>query len=295
MALKELLKDIKKRYKEEERELETYEVKEIFSEYMEGIDASKKETITILLEEEVSTIKASKIGGNPYFPTNKDYPLDEDGKPMALLCQINFDEVPQIKDFPTSGYLQFFLRADDDVMGLDFEEPTNQANFRVMYHENIKECITDFSFLEKALDEVEKKSEFYMPFERGYEKKISFEKTVESASLDCYELTEILGKDLFDYVEELLEKSHEEELSEDYVTDILYCCVSSGSGHKLSGYPYFAQEDPRGDGIYDTLLFQLDSDDEFMWGDCGVANFFIKSKDLKDKKFDCVLYNWDCG
>ena len=31
-----------------------------------------------------------------------------------------------------------------------------------------------------------------------------------------------------------------------------------------------------------------------MWGDSGVANFFINKEDMKNKKFDNILYNWDC-
>ena len=42
------------------------------------------------------------------------------------------------------------------------------------------------------------------------------------------------------------------------------------------------------------LLFQLDSDDGVMWGDCGVGNFFITDADLKRRDFSRVLYNWDC-
>lgn len=40
------------------------------------------------------------------------------------------------------------------------------------------------------------------------------------------------------------------------------------------------------------LLFQMDTDDEagIMWGDCGVANFFISEKDLASKNFSRVLY-----
>ncbi len=34
---------------------------------------------------------------------------------------------------------------------------------------------------------------------------------------------------------------------------------------------------------------------EIMWGDAGVANFFIEEEDLKNKRFDRVMYNWDCG
>ena len=33
---------------------------------------------------------------------------------------------------------------------------------------------------------------------------------------------------------------------------------------------------------------------EILWGDCGVANFFISRADLKARNFSNVYYNWDC-
>ena len=76
----------------------------------------------------------------------------------------------------------------------------------------------------------------------------------------------------------------------------------SGCGNKIGGYPYFAQSDPReydGLDVYDTLLLQIDSMDDYengyiMWGDCGVCNFFINKDKLKNLDFSDVLYNWDC-
>ena len=66
----------------------------------------------------------------------------------------------------------------------------------------------------------------------------------------------------------------------------------------MLGYSYFTQEDPRYDkryNDYDTLLFQLDSEGEYiLWGDCGIGNFFINKKTLIEKDFSKVLYNWDC-
>lgn len=50
---------------------------------------------------------------------------------------------------------------------------------------------------------------------------------------------------------------------------------------------------------YDVLLFQLNSGgtcgDEIMWGDCGIANFFISAADLAACDFSRVMYTWDCG
>ena len=71
----------------------------------------------------------------------------------------------------------------------------------------------------------------------------------------------------------------------------------NSSGHKIGGYAYFTQSDPRDNtnAFKDyILLFQLDSDDDIMWGDVGVANFFIHPDDLAKKNFSRVLYNWDC-
>lgn len=45
---------------------------------------------------------------------------------------------------------------------------------------------------------------------------------------------------------------------------------------------------------YNTLLLQIDTDDDIMWGDSGIANFFINKEDLENKNFKNILYNWDC-
>ena len=65
----------------------------------------------------------------------------------------------------------------------------------------------------------------------------------------------------------------------------------------MLGYSSFTQEDPRYDkryADYGTLLFQIDSEGEFvMWGDAGIGNFFIPKKSLIEKDFNNVIYNWD--
>ena len=67
-------------------------------------------------------------------------------------------------------------------------------------------------------------------------------------------------------------------------------------GNKLLGYPFFTQYDPRDTKTkYNTLLFQLDSDNKnIMWGDFGVGNFFINNKDLENLNFSNVYFTWDC-
>ena len=79
----------------------------------------------------------------------------------------------------------------------------------------------------------------------------------------------------------------------------------NSQGHKLLGYPFFVQEDIRcqtADEDPDPyiLLFQIDSDRNnngcnIIWGDSGIANFFIVKSDLKKLDFSRVMYNWDCA
>jgi uncharacterized protein YwqG len=65
---------------------------------------------------------------------------------------------------------------------------------------------------------------------------------------------------------------------------------------QVGGYAEFTQEDPRAVDSPLVLLLQLSSDDkaEMMWGDSGIANFFIDPDDLAKADFSRVLYNWDC-
>jgi uncharacterized protein YwqG len=68
----------------------------------------------------------------------------------------------------------------------------------------------------------------------------------------------------------------------------------------MGGYAFFTQSDPRDYDealrAYNVLLLQFAMDDEadIMFGDAGVANFFIKEEDLRNRNFRDVLYNWDC-
>lgn len=94
------------------------------------------------------------------------------------------------------------------------------------------------------------------------------------------------GMDAFDYFEQF-----DDEVYDEY--------TANAFGHKIGGYASFTQEDPRSYSHqnHTILLLQIDSDDDIdsMWGDVGIANFFIRPEDLKKKDFSNVLYNWDCS
>ncbi len=230
--------------------------------------------ITARLENNLK-LWQSKFAGLPYFPKTATYPIDSKGQAMFLLAQINFAELPKLENFPESGILQFYISSNDDVYGMCFEDQTKQDNFRVIYFPNIIEdenqLITDFSFVTKY---------DYLPLEDACA--LSFQ--LKSAPLSTGD---------YQFNTDILNDNDEFDIEEEY--DKLF----PAEGHKIGGYPYFTQSDPREyqEGYAACiLLFQMDTDDKngIMWGDCGVANFFIFTQDLKKKDFSKVLYNWDC-
>lgn len=221
----------------------------------------------------------SKVGGLPYWPKEAPYPTAADGRPLFFLAQLNFADMPALKPFPTSGIVQFYIY-DDELYGMDFDNGENQANFRILY------------FSAPLLDEKDLQTTLPLPAdydllphhpEHSYP--LTFETVVEVAPITDYRFWQHFGADFF-----LQFGEREWELQ-----DAAGRAVRS-DGHKVGGYAYFTQDDPRRSDDPMLLLFQLDSDEDMdlMWGDIGVGHFFIREQDLIARRFDRVLYDWDC-
>ncbi|QGG53182.1 YwqG family protein [Lysinibacillus pakistanensis] len=254
---------------------------EAFEVYRKTIEETLQPVINIETTMRKTSLFESKFAGNPYFPLSMEYPKNSDGQPLKLLAQINFEEVPNhLSKFPEEGILQFFIDSFDDVLGMDFGNGQNQKGFRVIYHERIvndaSQLIQDFSFLEA------KKDDMYFPVEK--EMALTFEVAYEPLSIDDFRSNDHYASILGNIEDDALEDAFYETLT--------------GNGHKIGGYPFFTQDDPRAYGDYQqstVLLLQIDSvGDHIMWGDCGVGNFFITEEELQKKDFSKVLYNWDC-
>ena len=187
---------------------------------------------------------------------------------------------------------------ENDLMGADFDNMTTQNGFRVIYHENINTELTKEEIRAQGIranTELDGASDEYFPFYKQYE--ITFEEAMEPISTASNNFEEILKE----ASEEVLNSEVEDAWSifesdeEELINDAFYIC-----GHKILGYPFFTQWDPRDeDGTYkgkkyDTLLLQIDSVGDILWGDSGVGNFFINEEDLKSKNFSNVMYTWDC-
>lgn len=254
--------------------------------YQERIEATIKPFIEIKAKAENNLwLWQSKFGGLPYFPKGLQYPVDSKGQAMFLLAQINFGETPKLESFPEKGILQFYISGESDVYGACFESPAQQDDFKILYFpevtENEDSLVTKFDFLPKPdLFPIEKQSSLVFSLKQA------------PLPVSDYHFEPIILN---------LNPKLKYELYNDYQKVYeAYSSLFHSEGHKIGGYPYFTQNDPRELETYKgkeyKLLFQIDTDDEagIMWGDCGVANFFISERDLVNKDFSRVFYNWDC-
>ena len=258
------------------------ELPEEFEKYRPLIEETMKPVVVVDTKVSKTSLFQSKFAGDPYFPLSMEYPTNNNGQPLKLLAQINFTEVPKhLANFPEEGILQFYIDGYDDVLGMDFDNGQNQEGFRVIFHESVvhdeTKLVQDFSFV-KIVDE-----EMYFPVER--EMALSFKAGFEPLSIDDFRSNDMYAS--------ILKSIEDDDTLEDAFYDAL-----TGDGHKIGGYPYFTQEDPRAYGDYTDstiMLLQIDSvGDDILWGDCGVGNFFITAEELNNKDFSKVLYNWDC-
>lgn len=135
----------------------------------------------------------------------------------------------------------------------------------IFYHSDEEEHQTDFSFLTERLFE-----ESPIPCEH----KLTFKKETEFGGREDFRFQ--MNFDGLDYYEfqDTLPKEQQEQMD-----DLFYII-----GHKIGGYAYFTQSDPReynNKAKNDILLLQIDSQEKIMFGDVGAPHLqIIFSKDI---------------
>ncbi|MEO1034426.1 MAG: DUF1963 domain-containing protein [Pseudomonadota bacterium] len=243
----------------------------------------------------------SKLLGTPYMPRGFEYPRDPDGRPLTLLAQINFADVPPLPRYPSSGILQFYISDDIDdrghVWGLQFYERTphdpvaqfvlqqSQDYFRVVWH---KDVVTDTAQLS---DSVPRTSGGVMPIDD--EAKLSFSADLGYPIPIDYRFERIVGQNEYDFFDRFGDEA-------DDVMIQYYDFAVPQSIAWIGGYAFFTQSDPRENVRDDDWLLLLEiqstvSEDQpsVMWGDAGIGAFFIRAEDLEKRNFSRVLYTWD--
>ena len=236
----------------------------------------------------------SKLGGIPYIPQGGVLPTDVEGKPLFMLAQINCEQLPENTLYPKKGLLQFWIAATEDYLyGLDLDNFCNNDNKRVIYYPTIGKALPIENFIENYTFE-----NCYLPFDADLQFALHFTNDTETFSIEEKaaerEFIRKWNETFSDDIEEMW------NLPRETCQIIDKLLLKDSAGHKIGGYPYFTQVDPRQENDPHTfLLLQIDTDEvdnkEILWGDCGVANFFISPEDLAACQFDNVLYNWDCS
>lgn len=259
---------------------------------------NSRECINIIIEENNSlNLTDSKFGGLPYISTDADTPKDSNDNQLALLAQINCSDLPENTLYPKDGLLQFWISRNDDF-GLD-----NKKDYCVKYIKNIENNITKESILNKYKLLDEENSEEYSPFnKKNTSFALKFEKGISTITSTDFLFEDIALKT----IHELFPDESIEDLYDDLERDVFDTLFKAFSGvdHAIGAYPTFTQWDPRNPeekDAYGITLLQVEShwnndpnNNEIMWGDSGVANFFINKEKLEHLNFEDVLFNWDC-
>ena len=252
----------------------------------------------VLNEERVPSITDSKIGGKPYWPTDKDFPIDEQGNKMLLLMQINCKEAGLAAPLPGQGILQWFISVNPERMyGCRGNYDNDGSGFRIIYHDSIKENATPADAPTHATVDSES-----TPVKREVAVDIVAEETIMSFNDGHF------NRLFFDIIKDITGADHEGKMWYEYLDndDCLYFEQNlrmKRPHHQMLGYPVYSQEEARRDiNYHDTLLFQLDSQfstidrkELVMWGDMGSGFIFINHDDLAALDFSQSYYCWDCG
>ena len=269
--------------------------------YRGQIEKSKLEFVRIKATKQAGTDPlASKFLGRPYWPKDVEYPRDVNGKSLVLLAQLNFAEMPKLTDYPDTGILQFYISGEESrehIWGsLQYDgKPFNESRyfqslqsqrfFRAVYHARIPQDG------EKANAAPLVKPEWPLPI--GDEAKLSFESSAEPVLASDYRFNAVFGKPAYEFFQQFGDKA-----SAVYAQYDAFAYRHSLA--KVGGYASPVQSDPRTLGPSDDWIVLLEMQSsgagdgvEILWGDAGMAMFFIRREDSRKRDFSKVAYYWD--
>jgi uncharacterized protein YwqG len=226
----------------------------------------------------------SKLGGLPQMPDELNWPK-WNGKPLAFICQIALGEIGCARlGLPDSGQLFVFYDQEQRTWGFD---PKDRGSWRVLYTaRGIEECRERFAppgldvvYRTKAIGYTAAQTYPDLQDERVYALDLSDKARDEYIDL-CSDAPGVHPFHwMFGYPMPI--QNNGMDLECQLASNGLYCGDSS------------AYDDPRcvllepGRSEW-LMLLQIDSDDdaEMMWGDVGMLYFWIKRRDLEQRRFD---------
>ena len=242
--------------------------------------ATEKECYAVKYVDELTTILDDKIGGLPYLPVGVEYPKDKNNNPMALLIQINLDNL-ELKNYP-KGILEVFITTDIDEIYENMELPKDCYTFKLFesgleYQTDLPQINVDNFIYKKPIKLIFSKQKTFKPYNFCDDETINL-------------LLELLRRKFsvnLEYptqMEELLNIDYDDltdKINEEYNT----LC-------NIGGYPFFINE-PDND-YYDSiecLMYIISSINlGFCLGaDAGSFYGLILKEDLINRNFDDAL------
>jgi uncharacterized protein YwqG len=226
----------------------------------------------------VAGLEQSRIGGPLAWPQGQVPPLDDTGRPLALLAQVDLASLPQPLDLPVAGLLQVLVVADDHF-GCAY--PSRQGGgMRVVLHP------------EGTVFASHQGPHAPLPFAQGQRQEAGH--PVHWRALDC-------PPSVLDYqVSDIFLDAPETDAASQETLEAVMDAASLARGSYdilLQANPDFTQADPREDpqfaGMINLVAFSS-TGGAFMWGDSGEACFLIPPEDLAKGDLSRVIYYWDC-
>ena len=259
---------------------------------------TQREVIRIELSlADALTVTDSKFGGVPYIPKGCALPRSAEGKPLFMLAQINCEQLPENNLYPKKGLLQFWIAdTENPLYGLDYDDPCSNDFKRVLYFSTIGEALSIDDFISDYTFD-----DNHLPFNSKKQFALHFKKDTESISLEERAANQLFFEKWNEAFSTQITTIDDffEEVPNDICEEINASLLKEPTGHKIGGYPYFIEYDPREENDPHTLLLlQIDIDnvggEEICWGnEGGVANFFVSPEDIANCKFDDVLFHWE--
>jgi uncharacterized protein YwqG len=239
-----------------------------------AIDSTRESTLDVeVLDEDAVGGKSSRLGGKPWWPADESYPRDASGEPLWLLLQVDFAEAPTLDPFPKEGLLQIFIGPDGNL-GCNHAEPRKPTGFRCVYHrDHDRAQLADHPALDAEFAEALALAEPLRPR--------ALRLSLGSATVHPLD---------YRFASMLPRIAKHEALADDY-SDF----IEQFASIRLGGHPTFTERDPRFEDptLGDFCLLTIDVTDGVMFGECGVAQFFMDAEKLAACDFSDVVYHWD--
>lgn len=273
-------------------------------------------------------VTGSYVGGYPFVPAgspeDKVWPVDDDGAPMAFLCQINFAEVADalkgtlkgtLDGFPAEGMLQWFIGGPEHAYGQTYNSPTTgfdglhvrwytAADLTAPALHSPDAPIPCDATIEGPLNEVGptkvtfraatglpghvEVTDGHTPDARTVADMVS---TIETAWEGAEAADDTKALDMF-------ERLFDGDIDQIWDGSDLGDPNGFGAGDRVGGYPSLVQADPRAahPDRAQTLLIQLDSDSGFFttWGDGGSGQLFGDPAALANGDTSSLWWSWSC-